>query len=457
MGRPLVTACIFCLFCCSHVNCSSHNNLLGVSKKPIWTDNKADFIHKVFETYGDGETMSLKGFEKLLREVRLENLIVPNSHSVSHVKNSTSSNSTQYHIDDKTSCISSEILLNGAQELTKTAYRDVCPVLLSQFMHITLHPPVCVAQHRHDKVPDDITAVWLYSTLSIIIISLCGLLGVAVIPVMQQVFYHQLIQFLVALAVGTLCGDALLHLLPHAMMGTHSHEHEAESDTSDHDTNIWRGLVAMLGVVFFYFTEKCLTMVAECRKKRQRKTQNGTGGSNLCSNLQKDIKVKDGAQGGNFYSSLQTDSKVKDGVGGTNLCSNLQKDSKKLCNKQLIRRRVTNYAVVSWCRDVCTVYTSSLMPKIRVMRDADSPTSGTKVGEKLCKHKYSSYPYCYGEIADNPDNHQKMGTCDLTESNAVCKSISPTSNKDEEDNPLYEKKCNIHIMPQSREKFLVQH
>ncbi|KAG8322806.1 Thioredoxin domain-containing protein 5 [Homalodisca vitripennis] len=30
----------------------------------------------------------------------------------------------------------------------------------------------------------------------------------------------------------------------------------------------------------------------------------------------------------------------------------------KLCNKQLIRRRVTNYAVVSWCRDVCTVYTS---------------------------------------------------------------------------------------------------
>lgn len=57
--------------------------------------------------------------------------------------------------------------------------------------------------------------VWVYATLSILVISLCGLLGVAVIPFMQQVFYHQLIQFLVALAVGTLCGDALLHLLPH--------------------------------------------------------------------------------------------------------------------------------------------------------------------------------------------------------------------------------------------------
>jgi hypothetical protein len=57
--------------------------------------------------------------------------------------------------------------------------------------------------------------VWLYATLSIMVVSLCGLLGVAVIPVMQRVFYQQLLQFLVALAVGTLCGDALLHLLPH--------------------------------------------------------------------------------------------------------------------------------------------------------------------------------------------------------------------------------------------------
>lgn len=58
-------------------------------------------------------------------------------------------------------------------------------------------------------------SVWVYSTVSIFIISLSGLLGVAVIPVMGKNYYHHVLQFLVALAVGTLTGDALIHLLPH--------------------------------------------------------------------------------------------------------------------------------------------------------------------------------------------------------------------------------------------------
>ena len=44
--------------------------------------------------------------------------------------------------------------------------------------------------------------LWLASTTAIIIISLCGIFGVLVIPIMQKVFYQHLIQFLVALAIG---------------------------------------------------------------------------------------------------------------------------------------------------------------------------------------------------------------------------------------------------------------
>ena len=59
---------------------------------------------------------------------------------------------------------------------------------------------------------------WLAASGSILLISLCGIFGVIVIPIMQRVFYQHLIQFLIALAVGTLAGDALLHLLPHAFI-----------------------------------------------------------------------------------------------------------------------------------------------------------------------------------------------------------------------------------------------
>lgn len=72
-----------------------------------------------------------------------------------------------------------------------------------------------IASGHDSDAMDDKTAVWVYSTLAILGVSLCGLLGVAVIPCMDKHLYHHALQFFVALAVGTLCGDALLHLMPH--------------------------------------------------------------------------------------------------------------------------------------------------------------------------------------------------------------------------------------------------
>ena len=63
-------------------------------------------------------------------------------------------------------------------------------------------------------------SVWGFSCLSVLAISLVGLLGVTVIPIMQKVFYNHLLQFLVALAVGALSGDAMLHLIPHVSLVT---------------------------------------------------------------------------------------------------------------------------------------------------------------------------------------------------------------------------------------------
>ena len=47
-------------------------------------------------------------------------------------------------------------------------------------------------------------------------------------------------------------------------------------------------------------------------------------------------------------------------------------------------------------------------PRVRVMRNAEDIDNNT-VGEKLCKHKYSSYPYCYGDITKEENIAGKCG------------------------------------------------
>lgn len=161
--------------------------------------------------------------------------------------------------------------------------------------------------------------VWIYASLSIFVASLCGLIGVAVIPCMERRYYQYILQFFVALAIGTLAGDALLHLMPHSMMTFSTLEHQ-------HANMTYKGLVAALGIIFFFVTERILAMVAEWRKRIHRRDDPPS--------------------------------------------------------------------------------------RVRVMRDHDSVSISQSLnGEKQCKHKYSSYPYCYDEIAmetkDNIHQHHK--------------------------------------------------
>lgn len=58
----------------------------------------------------------------------------------------------------------------------------------------------------------------------------------------------------------------------HSHSHSHDHSHDHAHDDA-HTTNTWKGLVTSLGVVFFFFMEKCLTLCAEWRKRRQRKSR----------------------------------------------------------------------------------------------------------------------------------------------------------------------------------------
>lgn len=106
---------------------------------------------------------------------------------------------------------------------------------------------------------------------AVLVISLCGVFGVLVIPIMQRVFYQHLIQFLIALAVGTLAGDALVHLLPHAFQAGVGHSGGSAGKHSEHvhhQTTVWQGFVAILALIFFFLFEKLINILGEWRDEK---------------------------------------------------------------------------------------------------------------------------------------------------------------------------------------------
>lgn len=336
----------------------------------IYTNHETtdEFLKKLFQQFGnaDGTSMNVIGFERMLRQLGLYNLIedkIPKEDQLLKLSKTNetcissidlisrlSSGSHQaldniYHHDEEKSIHNEEFkpiaesarssinstgenhshehkeIKNGVMLNTGDLY-SICPILLYQLAAPTsLERSGCIDSslipHKVFLPPserEDRLLVWVYASASVLGVSLVGLLGVLVIPCMDKHFYQHVIQFLVALAVGTLAGDALLHLLPHSMM-------TFVSEADGHASMTWKGLIAVLGIIFFFATERGLTMMAEWRKKIEKKEKPSS--------------------------------------------------------------------------------------RVRVMRDPDSMSvNNSTAGDKLCKHKYSSYPYCYDEIAmDTKDDH----------------------------------------------------
>ncbi|XP_025836597.1 zinc transporter foi isoform X2 [Agrilus planipennis] len=254
----------------------SNENSSNFNKIENDNTNKLDkqYLKKIFEKYGNGETMTLEGFEKLMKHLSPK---FPGLSDNSHVEDLektdvTPKNSTQTQCLDQKQLYSS-ILSTDSNKTTITDdnLMNVCPVILYTMVFGT-----CTSQHDGHTVADDSLikksyfSVWLYSNVAVIVVSVCGVIGLAVIPIMQKKYYQSLLQFLVALAVGTLAGDALLHLLPHAMSATSDH-HDPDHDHHDHTINMWKGLVAMMGLILFFVTEKVIIFGAKWRKKSQLK------------------------------------------------------------------------------------------------------------------------------------------------------------------------------------------
>lgn len=147
--------------------------------------------------------------------------------------------------------------------ISPSQFTYLCPALLYQ-----IDSRVCIRHYHQMDVEQEAleTAntvwVWVWGFVSITIISLLSLLGVVLVPILKQSCFKFLLTFLVALAVGTLSGDALLHLLPHSQ-GQHDHSQvgaNKEEDLVVAFDGVWKGLTALAGIYLLFIIEHCIGM-----------------------------------------------------------------------------------------------------------------------------------------------------------------------------------------------------
>nr|XP_060620068.1 zinc transporter ZIP5 [Anolis sagrei ordinatus]XP_060620069.1 zinc transporter ZIP5 [Anolis sagrei ordinatus] len=161
--------------------------------------------------------------------------------------------------------------LNSVSKITPEQFTLLCPALLYQ-----IDSRVCI-QH-YDEVALGMTGNNLWAGLgwgfvAITLTSLPSALAIVLVPLLNHKLFRFLLAFLVALAVGTLCGDALLHLWPHAQAKAHgllSPKHQPGTMAED---AVLKGLCVLGGIYFLFLIENLMgTLKRLCAKRKATKT-----------------------------------------------------------------------------------------------------------------------------------------------------------------------------------------
>ncbi|XP_004930976.1 zinc transporter ZIP10 [Bombyx mori] len=230
------------------------------------------FIDKIFNKYGDKGIITFEGFEHLLASLGLGGRVFNSPHDLAlHRINGTfrplhdtlhRHRRSPPEISSTTilqkSCLSPREILEvygmenepGVITIRPKTFLEMCPALVYQLDQRSCYKTE-VSPPKLDKI-----WTWIYATLAILVISATGLLGVAIVPLLKSKIFSHILHFLVAVAVGTLCGDALLHLLPHALKS-----HGPPSEPQDETEVVLKCSVTFITILFFYTVEAIMQTV----------------------------------------------------------------------------------------------------------------------------------------------------------------------------------------------------
>lgn len=138
----------------------------------------------------------------------------------------------------------------------------LCPVMLFQ-----LNDDEC-GTSRQDRVLSKLRpsagAVWGFALLFVTIISFCSLVGVALMPFLDKQSFLVVLNVCEGLAVGSLVGSAIFHLIPQAF-------DLLAQDGNTHHEYLWKALIIFGGIYLFYWSERIMKIMVDYRRKKKLK------------------------------------------------------------------------------------------------------------------------------------------------------------------------------------------
>ncbi|XP_022240464.1 zinc transporter ZIP14-like isoform X2 [Limulus polyphemus] len=181
--------------------------------------------------------------------------------------------------DNNMQCLSALDMLHFVPN-TSTDLGDVvsqiCPLMLANLHEKKCHDGLVKSiQTIQKKSKPSTGAVWGFGILFVTLISCCSLVGVILLPLLNKNVYQTLLMLFEGLAVGSLLGSAVFHLIPQAF--------NLLGENNEHDY-LWKSIIIFGGIYLFFLSERFMKIIIQVKKQKKQDSEQPVTSKLLSSN-----------------------------------------------------------------------------------------------------------------------------------------------------------------------------